>query len=130
MAKQVTFDRGATSITIKAPAYPEQPGETYPMLVGRTMGGGVKTTDMGGGTDWENPVLGFRRLTTSEYENLRDFFQDTTSWTGLACTYTDAHAGVHTSMHYIGGLPEFRSEPGPSKGLWNGTLRLSKDMSA
>ena len=45
MAKTITLTQTAspnTAITINAPAYPEMRGESYPMIYGRTMGGGIK----------------------------------------------------------------------------------------
>lgn len=130
MGKTVTWDRGATSITIKAHAYPERPGRTTPQLLGFTIGGGVRTADLGGTDVWERPILNFVDLSTADYESLRGFIESTLNWSQLSFTYTDPHGTAHTAMHYVGGLPEFRSSRGPSKGLWSGTIELHKDMTA
>ena len=104
----ITLDTGAASITIDAPRYPEIPGETYPMLVGRTLGGGHKVADLGDGTNWEEVTLTFDRMTNADYVLLRDFIQDDATWSTTLFTYTDPAAAAHTNMRYISGLPQFR----------------------
>ena len=125
MPSNVFFD-GTNTATIASALYPEDPGETYPMLVGRTMGGGVKTADFGdGSTDHIDKTLQYR-LSNTDYEALRDFIQDRVSWSATAFTFTDGNGTAFTNMHYISGLPDFRRR----KTLWYGLLRIAKDMSA
>ena len=113
-------------VSIADHLFPEDPGETYPMLVGRTMGGAVKTADLGdGSTDHIDMELQYR-LNNTDYEALRDFIQDTVKWSSLSFTFTDSNGTAFTNMHYISGLPEFRRR----NSLWFGAIRLSKDMSA
>ena len=126
MATTVTFDNGAQSCTIKAPRLPEEPGDTYPMTTGATMGGGLKYVDMGDGTIWDRPKLHFRGLTSAHYAALKTFIQTNCEWSKTAFTYTDPHGTDHTNMHYLRGFP-FKGGPGD---LWSGTLELHKDMSA
>lgn len=127
----VTFTSGSTSIVIKNPRLPEGEGFTYPMLLGRTMGGGMKTADLGdGSTDWrQNVPLNFVRLSRTDYEALRDFIKDTVLWQSGAFSYTDGHSPPNTltDMHYISGIPEARSMVGDR---WNVPLVISKDESA
>lgn len=122
----ITLNTGATSITIAGPKYPDEPGESAPVVVGRTMGGGIKVANLGSGTDFESPKLQFREMSNADYETLRNFIQDTCTWSVTPFTYTDPYSGSHTNMHYISGLPEFRR----IRGKWNGTIELAKNMSA
>ena len=106
--------------------FPEDPGETYPMLVGRTMGGGIKTADLGdGSTDHIDMRVEFR-LSNADYVALRNFIQDTVKWSTTAFTFTDSNGTAFTNMHYISGLETFRR----TNTLWFGAIRLSKDMAA
>ena len=116
----------ANSITIASPRHPEISGETYPMLVGRTIGGGHKVADLGDGTEWEEVVLTFDRMSSADYILLRDFIQDDLTWSTTVFTYTDPAAAAHTNMRYIAGLPQFRSSKGPR---WSGNIVISKDKS-
>ena len=122
----ITLDTGAASITIQAPKYPDEPGESYPMIVGRTWGGGFKIADFGDGTEWDNPILQFQNMSAADYTALRTFIHTTIEWHKTAFTYTDPYSANHTNMHYLAGFDEFRRV----KGRWNGTLEFSKDMSA
>jgi hypothetical protein len=123
----IKLDTGSADITIDAPRYPEIPGETYPMLVGRTLGGGHKVADLGDGTEWEEVTLSFDRMSNADYVALRDFIQDDATWSTTLFTYTDAFSTNHTNMRYISGLPQFRSSVG---NRWSGSIVISKDKSA
>ena len=121
-----TFDDlSAAAVVIADHLYPEDPGETYPMLIGRTMGGGIKTASIGGSSDHIDMQVRFN-LGNTDYEALRDFIQDTVDWAALPFSFTDSNGTTFTNMHYISGLPQFRR----IKGRWVGSLRLAKDMSA
>jgi hypothetical protein len=114
------------AVSIADHLFPEDPGETYPMLIGRTMGGAVKTADMGdGSTDHIDMVVRYR-LSDADYVLLRDFIQDTAKWGSVSFTFTDSNGTAFTNMHYIGGLETFRR----NKLIWTGQIRLAKDMSA
>ena len=132
MAKTVTLIQSAhpyTTITINAPAYPEMSGESYPMIYGRTMGGGIKVADLGPGTAtvYRNPSLAFDRLSNTQYESLRNFIKTTVQYSKTSFTYRDPFGTNHTHMHYTGGLEGFRSSVG---NFWSGTITLAEDMSA
>jgi hypothetical protein len=132
MAKTITLTQTAspnTAITINAPAYPEMRGESYPMIYGRTMGGGIKVADLGPGTAtvYRNPSLAFDRLSNTQYESLRNFIKTTVQYSKTSFTYTDPFSTSHTNMHYTGGLEGFRSSVG---NFWSGTITLAKDMNA
>lgn len=120
-----TLAKGGTSITIAAPIFPEVPGESYPMVWGRTSGGGIKTADLASGTDFVQMPLSFR-LNNTHFVALRNFIQDTVSWQQDAFTYTDPSSAAFANMHYIEGLPEFSR----TNNLWTGVLTIAKDMSA
>ena len=122
----IKLDTGAASITIDAPRHPEIPGESYPMIVGRTVGGGHKVADLGDGTEWEEVTLTFDRMVNADYEALRDFIQDDATWSTTVFTYTDAFSGAHTNMRYLSGLPQFRSS---KNHRWSGAIVISKDKS-
>ena len=123
----VTFTKGGTTITIQAPHYPESPGETYPMLVGRTLGGGHKVADLGDGTDWNEPTLAFDQMSNTDYVALRNFIQDTLVWSTNLCSYADPFAVTHTNLRYMDGLPGFTSSRG---NRWSGQVEFSKDKTA
>ena len=132
MAKTVTLIQSAhpyTTITINAPAYPEMRGESYPMIYGRTMGGGIKVADLGPGTAtvYRNPSLAFDRLSNTQYESLRNFIKTTVQYSKTSFTYRDPFGTNHTHMHYTGGLEGFRSSVG---NFWSVTITLAEDMSA
>ena len=132
MAKTITLtltSHAGTNITINAPQYPEQRGESYPMIYGRTMGGGIKVADLGPGTAtvFRNPSLAFDRLSNTHYESLRNFLKTNAQYSKNSFTYTDPFATSHTNMHYTGGLEGFQSSVGNH---WSGTINLAKDMSA
>jgi len=119
-------DLSAPIVSIADHLFPEDPGESYPMLVGRTMGGAVKTADLGdGSTDHIDMIVSYR-LDNTDFEALRDFIQDTVKWASLPFTFTDSNGTAFTSMHCISGLESFRR----NNNLWTGAIRLSKDMSA
>jgi len=119
----------STTVTVNAPQYPEQRGESYPMIYGRTMGGGIKVADLGPGTAtvFRNPTLVFDRLSNTQYEALRDFLKTNAQYSKNSFRYTDPFGTQHTNMHYTGGLEGFRSSVG---NFWSGTINLAKDMSA
>lgn len=132
MAKTITLTQTAspnTAITINGPQYPEMRGESYPMVYGRTMGGGIKIADLGPGTAtvFQNPTLTFDRLSNTHYESLRNFIRNTVQYSKTSFTYADPFATNHTNMHYTGGLEAFQSSVGNH---WSGTITLAKDMSA
>ena len=114
------------AVTIADHLYPEAAGETYPMLVGRTMGGSIKTADMGdGSTDHIDLTVSYR-LDNTDYTALRNFVQDTVKWSSLPFTFTDSNGTAFSNMHYLGGLEGFRR----NRSHWFGSIRLGKDMSA
>ena len=132
MAKEITLalpSSLSTAITINGPQYPEMRGESYPMVYGRTMGGGIKVADLGPGTAtvYQNPVLTFSRLSNADYVLLRDFIKTNAQYSKNSFRYTDPFATNHTNMHYTGGLEAFRSSVGKN---WSGTINLAKDMNA
>lgn len=132
MAKTINFaltSNLSTTVTVNAPAYPEMRGESYPMVYGRTMGGGIKVADLGPGTAtvYRNPSLAFDRLSNTQYEALRDFIKTNAKYSKNSFRYTDPFGTQHTNMHYTGGLEGFRSSVG---NRWSGTITLAKDMSA
>jgi hypothetical protein len=128
MATTVTFnDLTHTATEIKAPMYPEEPGRSYPSIVGRTQGGGLKTADLGGGSAYENPVLHFRDVSNTHYTNFKTFVESHIAWSARSFTYTDPNAVAHTNMHYLSGLEDARSKKGER---WDFNIRLAKDMSA
>jgi hypothetical protein len=128
MANTVTFDDLINTATvIKSPMYPEEPGRDYPILIGRTKGGGIKTADLGGGSAYENPVLRFRDVSNTHYTNFKAFVESDIAWASRGFTYTDPNGTAHTNMFYLGGLGEARSKKG---NRWDLTIRLTKDMSA
>ena len=122
----IKLDTGAASITIQAPKWPYIPGEDQQVRFGRTAGGGIRSADLGDGTDHENPVLVFLNQSDANFTAMRDFIQDTLTLSKVAFTYTDPDGGTHANMHYVSGLPGFRED----RGTWHGTLQLTKDMSA
>ena len=123
----ITLDTGTASIAIAAPSYPEQPGETYPMIVNRSNGGRVLTADMGDGTTWETPTLPYTRLSDADHTTLANFLKNDTNWAETPVTYTDPFGTNHTNMHIVSTLAEFRRV---AYDKWAGTLRLVKDMAA
>ena len=128
MATTVTFnDLTNPVVTVKSPSYPEEEGRTYTHLIGRTMGGGIKTADMGDGTVHQNPVLHFRDMTNAHYSSLKTFFETTVSFSKTSFTYPDPHAAAHTNMHYLGGIERARSKKG---NRWDFDVRLTKDLAA
>ena len=118
-------DLTAPAVTIADHLFPEDPGETYPMTVGRTMGGAIKTADLGAGVDHIDKTLGFR-LSNADYVALRDFIQNTVTWSESSFTFTDSNGTAFTNMHYLSGLESFRR----TNLLWAGQIRIAKDMSA
>ena len=128
MANTVTFDDGINAATvIKSPMYPEEPRRSYPSIVGRTKGGGLKTADLGGGSAYENPVLHFRDMSNTHYSDFKTFVESDIAWSARSFTYTDPHGTAHTNMYYLGGLEDARSKKG---NRWDFNIRLTKDMSA
>lgn len=125
----VSFISGVTTIVIKAPRLPEAPGYSYPMLLGRTMGGGRKTADLGdGSTPWrQNLQLNFIRLSSADWVLLRNFVTTTVLWQSGSFSYIDPFSVTMTNMFYISGIPEAQSMVG---NRWNVPLVISKDQSA
>ena len=121
-----SYKEATTSIvTIADHLYPEAPGESYPMAVGFTMGGGIKTADLGATVDHIDLTVRYR-LNNTDYEALRNFIQDTVNRSETPFTFTDSNGTAFTNMHYIAGLPQFRR----NGTLWSGEIRMAKDMSA
>ena len=132
MAKTINFaltSNLSTTVPVNAPAYPEMRGESYPMVYGRTMGGGIKVADLGPGTStvYRTPNLAFDRLSNTQYESLRDFLKTNAQYSKNSFRYPDPFGTQHTNMHYTGGLEGFQSSVG---NRWSGTITLAKDMSA
>ncbi len=122
-----TFTRGATSITIRAPTFPERPGTYSNVILGYTWGGGIKKALLGVAGGGEELTLAFR-LNATDYAALKGFIETTLTWGTLSCTYTDPAAGSHTNMYYTGPLPlDFESAKGD---WWRGKVKLYKDQSA
>ena len=131
MANTVIFTNATGTpapITIRAPAYPEEPGRSYPFLTGRTMGGGFKTVDLGeDSAAHQNMVLHFRDMSNANYTSMKTFFETTVSYNATAFTYTDPHEVAHANMRYLGGMERARSKRG---NRWDIDIRIAKDMSA
>jgi len=114
------------AVSIADHLFPEEHGQTYPMTIGRTMGGAVKTADLGdGSTDHIDMTIRYR-LTDAHWVLLRNFIQDTARWGSVAFTFTDSNGTAYTNMHYISGLESFRR----NNLIWTGAIRIAKDMSA
>ncbi len=100
------------------------------MLVGRTTGGGHKVADLGDGTEWEEVVLAFDRMTNADYILLRDFIQDDLTWSTTLFTYTDTNAVAHTNMRYMNNQPGIGAFQSSQGGRWSGEILISKDKTA
>lgn len=122
----ITLNPGAGSITIESPSYPYQPGDNYPLVVGKTFGGGHKVADLGSGTDWQRFVLRFDDMGQTDYNSLRTFLLTTVNWSQTVFTYTDPFSVAHTNVRYISGFEGFQLN---DYQRWQGTLILEKDMS-
>ncbi len=128
MATTVTFNDGTNPIiTVAAPRIPEEPGRSYPVQMGRTIGGGLFTVDLGGGTVYQTIRLHFRHLSSADYTDLKTLLETDVNFGETSFTYTDPHGVAHTNMHYVSGWESFRSARGDR---WNGTLIITKDLSA
>lgn len=123
----VTFTKGATSIVIAAPRYPEIPGHAGAQVLGLTWGGGHRVADLSGGTDRRNMMLAFRYLTAAHWADLYGFIASTCSWHEELFSYIDPFATTHTNQRYMSGITEARSSKG---NRWDVDLLLSKDVSA
>lgn len=121
----ITLDDGESNTLSLPIKYPEEPSRTYPMLVGGTMGGRIITADLSSGTSWEQPVLHFRRLTQTQFNNLKTYIESTIRWSEESVTYTDADGVAHTNMHYISGLEGARR----INDRWDVDIVLRKNMS-
>lgn len=124
--KTCTFARGATSITIRSPLYPDMAGDEPQQLIGRTWGGRFIICSLGA-TAKHALELQFADLTRTEWNSLRDFIITTCSWTTNAFTYTDPWTTAHANMRYVGGIGEAKASKGDR---WAVTLRISRDMEA
>jgi hypothetical protein len=102
MATTVNFTYSATSVTVDAPTYPEEPGDALQQAVAQSMSGRVMSVTRKAGTI-TSTVLHFR-LTEAQYNNLRGFFYTTVSGATLDFTYTD-HESTAWTATYLGGLP-------------------------
>jgi hypothetical protein len=126
--KTCTFAKGATSITLRSPAYPEPGGYEPRQLVGRTWGGVFKIADLGAAAAERHELeLIFTDLTRTEWNNLRGFIVTTCGWATSGFTYTDPWATAHANMRYVGGLEAARSSKGDR---WAVTIRIGRDMEA
>ena len=124
----ISLTYSATTITIEANVYPEHPGRNYPLLTGRTMGGGTQVLDLGdGATVWTDPVIIFDDMTEADYNTLRGFIETTIDFGKYLCTFTDHRGTAHTNMRYLSGIDEFEQVNYDS---WRGQIKLVKDMSA
>lgn len=122
----ITFDDGTNpAVTVRAHQWPQPLGDAYPVVTGRTMGGGFKVADLGDGTVWDDLPLEFRNYPDDDAQDLFTFMRTTVNRSETPFTYTDPDGADHTNMRYVHGLETWRK----IKGVWFGQLFLSKDMS-
>jgi len=123
----VTLTKGATSISIKAPKYPETPAYSGAQILGYTWAGGHRVANLSEGTDRRNPVLAFRSLSAADWSTLRTFITSTCNWSEDLFTYTDPFSVDLTNLRYVSGITEARSTRG---NRWDVDLACSKDVTA
>lgn len=103
MASTVTLVYTSTTVTLPAPTYPEEPGNTLQQSIMQSMSGRVMSVTRIAGT-LTNTVLHFR-LNETDYNLLDSFIRTTVTGASLAFTYTDHESVAHTAARYLGGLP-------------------------
>ena len=122
----ITFDDGTNpAVQVRTHQWPQPLGDAYPVVVGRTMGGGFKTADLGDGTQRFDATLEFREYPDADAQDLFTFFRTTVNRSETSFTYTDPDGTDFTNMRYVSGLETWRKVDGK----WFGQLVLSKDMS-
>lgn len=125
----VTFSRGATLVTIAPPRFPDEPGRTYPQVVGETAGGGIFVADLGDGSTTQSArTLRFRRLSPAHFAALQSFVEQTAHWSYYAITYVDPVGITYTGVRYLGGLEGAQLNRGGSSGLYDVDLLLKQDL--
>ena len=102
MPATVTLVYTATTVTLPAPSYPEDPGNTLQQAIMQSMSGRVMSITRVAGTII-NATLHFR-LNETDYNSLDSFIRTTVTGAPLEFTYTD-HEGTAWTATYLGGLP-------------------------
>ena len=127
MAGTITLSYGGDAITVGGVMHPDEPGLTYPQVLGYTWGGTPKVADFGIGTNWQRPVIHFRQMSATHYGLLKTFITTTVNWHERAFTMVNAWGTTITNLHYVSGWETFQSSKGDR---WNGTLVFQKDIGA
>lgn len=91
----VTFEKGATSLTLPGPAPGSQPRQVKRQALGRAAGGQVYAYDKGVTT--YQLTLRFESLTDQEVSDLVSFFGDTALGVMNTFTYTDSRGTSYTA---------------------------------
>lgn len=126
--KTCTFAKGATSISIRSPVYPDMAGDEPQQLVGRTWGGRFIICSLSAVTTPKHELeLRFADLTRDEWDTLRGFIVTTCDWSTSAFTYTDPWGTANANMRYRGGIGGATASKGDR---WAVTLRIGRDMEA
>ncbi len=95
MKPTVTFTKGATSVTVTAPARHARTAVRRAQGKGRTAGGETFAYDLG--SESHEAALEFRSLTSAEKDSLAAFFKDAAGGMLETWTYTDPAGGERTA---------------------------------
>ena len=118
-----SFVLGATTKTIRNPAFPENNPEFPRQTLGKS--GGGKHWVYQRGTSGKQIKLSFVRMTDTEKADLLSFIQDTAVYMTNTFTYNDPAAVAHTTMRFIDFGSWFERIRGTTR--WNISLILERD---
>ncbi|MHC5056713.1 MAG: hypothetical protein ACYTKD_18660 [Planctomycetota bacterium] len=121
MRPTVTFTKGATSVTVPAPARLVRNAVSRAQAKGRTAGGETFAYDLG--SEVHDAELEFRSLTSAEKDSLAAFFKGTALGMRETWTYTDPAGGARTARFAEPALVFVQF----ARNVWDCSMRLELD---
>ena len=121
MATTITFQKGATSLTLPAPAGGYDISQEKSQALIRTAGNVLYVYDKG--VDTYGAVLALESLSAAEKTGLQDFFDITVNGAKETFTYTDSSGNPYTAQ-FLDTALKFRKVAG---GVYDVTFNLELD---
>ncbi len=91
----IRFVKGGTDFTVKNPLFPYRPVHDRHQFIGKTAGGTTIVQELAAATDAYE--FRFRNMSTTDRDNLFDFFKDDIDGAMETFTFTDVAAVEHTA---------------------------------
>jgi hypothetical protein len=119
----VYFTRGATTITLKNPMFPEGVEPVPRQVIGEAVGGAVKVAIVGSPDIIVN--IRFKNITAADHTALYNFILNTVQFSAYTFQYQDWNETTIVSMRYMKGIDTWKRGRG---GVYAGSLEFKEDL--